>query len=172
MGAIGATAVERQVMIFHNEAVWREAGHVAWTGMHIEDAVARAATEMVVVPMTGCLVARRLAGQGDRVRRAILGHQLQVAVHRGHAHVGHRAARLLQQFVDRQGPAGSRNGRLQCGSLAGKSFHAPIVSQPGPLTSRRHKPGRNPASHDRYKIKAKAKKTQSAVTGAEPTPNA
>lgn len=116
-------------MVIHNEARGCKTAQIAGARMHIKDAVADMAAEVVVVRMAGCFVPGRLARQANRSRRPVFGHQLEVAVNGSHAHVGHGVSRVLKQLVYGQGSLGRGYGGLQCRPLASKSFHLPIVQE-------------------------------------------
>lgn len=63
----------------------RQARKVARTSLNLEDALARAAAKVVVMPEVGQLVARGLSGEKDRSDCPVLDHGPERTVHRGRA---------------------------------------------------------------------------------------
>ena len=91
LGAGRTEAVKHDVMAFKAETARGELRQIRGTAVDLEDANAGAAAEVVVVPLARHFIARRFAGQGDRLQPAICNQRFEVAVHRGDTqsrHVG------------------------------------------------------------------------------------
>lgn len=80
-----AAAVEHDLVAFELETLGGQLGEVAGAGMNIEDPIAGAATEMVVMVFASELVAAWLARQLDLVQPAFVEQGSDVAVDGGDA---------------------------------------------------------------------------------------
>lgn len=97
--------------------------------MNVEDPLAAGALEMMVMAMSGELVARVLAGQVDGLQLAFVDQCLEIAVDRGDAQSWGIALRVLENLLRQQGPLGLRNRIADRRSLAGVAFHACRVAE-------------------------------------------
>jgi hypothetical protein len=81
------------------ESSGRKPGQVARAGVHVENAVAVVALEVVMVLVRGCLIARAIPGQIDRGDLAGVKQQLQVPVHGREGQRRYVGLRRLQHLL-------------------------------------------------------------------------
>lgn len=106
-------------MSFDAEAGGREFGQIAWALVHVEDALALLALEMVVMVMHRRLVARAVAGQLHQHDGRVVQQQLEIAVDGGHAQTFNLQAGYFQHFLRRERPSGGLDGVADGSALAG-----------------------------------------------------
>jgi len=102
--AIGTTPIERKFMVFDGEALRCQVSELPGAGVDIEDTLAPAALEMVMVAMAACLIARIFARKENRLQFLLLHHRLEVAVHGAKTQRGHHFLRLIQDFQRQERP--------------------------------------------------------------------
>jgi hypothetical protein len=111
-------------VVFHGEALRRQAREVARAGVHIEDALTLPALEVVVMGVARGLEARVLARQVHGAQLALLHQPLEVAVDGGDAQARHLLLCRLQHLLRQQRACRRHDGLANGGALAGVSFHA------------------------------------------------
>lgn len=112
--AVLAAAVERQVVIFHSEALRRQARQVARAGMHVEHTLALPALEVVVMLMSHQFEPWVLAGQVHRLQLAFFDQRFEGAVDRGDAQPGYPCCAASSTSCGRSG----RSARVMASRMA------------------------------------------------------
>lgn len=87
--ALVASAVKGQFVVLDGEALGRQPGQIARTVVHVKDALAFVALEVVVVGMVCGLVPGAVAGKRHDGDVALVDQAFQVAVDGGLAQPGH-----------------------------------------------------------------------------------
>ncbi len=98
--AIAALAIERDVVITHDEARGGQVCQITWASVHIKNFVTAPALKVVVVvSVLGKLKARVFARQFDDAQRLLFNHRFEIAIHRGQTKPWHLCLRGDQHFV-------------------------------------------------------------------------
>lgn len=123
-GALAASPVQCDLVVVDDEAGrQRHLRKVTWTAMHVEDAIAGPALEVMVVAVFRQLVPRALQREGHGADRTLVDQRPDGSVDGGNPKTWGPRPGSLEDFLRRKRPARKGDSLADGGTLLGGSLH-------------------------------------------------